>query len=115
MHIRNGKDATALCGEVYKIWSDFRGSISLAEMRIINKIFWYFDNNQNCGHKELVADLNIPSSALSKLLKSWLTEGQICTKKSGNDKRRNFYYPSPDLVKLREENYNIIKSSINNK
>jgi DNA-binding MarR family transcriptional regulator len=104
MHVKKGKDLTLLCNELLQFWLDVKAGITISELRVINKIFYYYDNHIDCGHKELVADLNIPSSALSKLLKNWMLDnGTIITKKSKTDKRRNFYYPSKDYVDLRED------------
>ena len=109
MTLSAGKDITLLCNVIYQKWTDFGKNISLSEMRIINKIFHYYDNDMACGHKELVADLNIPSSVLSKLLKIWLNSGFIKTKKSDKDKRRNFYYPSEELLTRRDDLFNDFK------
>jgi len=105
MELKQGKHMTLLCGEILQFWIGFRTGVSLSEIRVINKIFFYYDNNLDCGH--------IPSSALSKILKNWLTECSISTKKSSKDKRRNFYYPSANLVKHRETLFTEIQCIIN--
>ena len=113
MHVKKGTDLTLLCHELFQFWSNVKVGITISELRVINKIFYYYDNNIDCGHKELVADLNIPSSALSKLLKSWLQEsGVITTKKSKTDKRRNYYYPSEEYLAHRESFIDQMKSKI---
>ena len=114
MRLKEGTDLTILINDVYRLWLEYKPDISLAEMRVINKIFYYHDKNINCGHKELVADLNIPSSALSKLLKRWLDSGEISTKQSKTDKRRNFYYPSELSMNLRNESFERIKNNKKN-
>ena len=114
MQLKKGTDITLLCQEIFTFWSECKNGITLAEIRIINKIFHYYDENIDCGHKELVADLNIPSSALSKLLKSWLDSGSITTKKSRTDKRRNYYYPSKECLSLRDKHFDLMKTKINN-
>jgi DNA-binding MarR family transcriptional regulator len=113
MHLKQGTDITLLCQEIFNFWSDCKKGITLAEIRIINKIFYYYDLSIECGHKELVADLNIPSSALSKLLKDWLDTGHITTKKSRTDKRRNYYYPSKECLNLRDKHFDLMKAKIN--
>jgi DNA-binding MarR family transcriptional regulator len=113
MHLKKGKDLTLLCHELFQFWSDVKVGITISELRVINKIFYYYDKNIDCGHKELVADLNIPSSALSKLLKNWMLDsGTITAKKSITDKRRNYYYPSKEYIALRENFLNKITIKI---
>lgn len=113
MHLEKSTDLTLLVHEFHKLWSEYKEDASVSEMRVLNKIFYYYDMAIKCGHKELGADLNIPSSALSKLLKGWLETGAVSIIKSKKDKRRNFYSPSEQALSLREINFNKIKKKLN--
>jgi len=100
-HIKNEHDVTLITSKIIKHWMNVLEGLTLAELNIINKIFYYYDKELDCGHKELFADMNLSSSTISKYMTKWLESEHIYRKRSDIDGRRHFYYPTQKLIQLR--------------
>ena len=80
---------------VYEHLSSYSTKFTILDLQILNYIGRSFDKNQQCGVKELSADLNITMSTISKTLKRWSgKEGFIIKSISKKDKRRHYYTPN---------------------
>jgi len=103
------KEFSIFAENLYRIWFENYPNITLAEMMILNRIGLYYDQNISCCHKEISADLDLSKSTISKYLKKFIALGVICSKKAGNDKRRNYYYPSKRALEDRDIGYEALK------
>ena len=100
--------------QIYDIWYNAPAVPTIYDMVVLNHLLCCYDNDHNCGIKELCAELSMSKGTASKILKKCLKHDLIKTKVTPTDRRRKYYLPAELLLTSRQSALDRFREALSN-